>query len=87
MGSVSSSSPASPTFSRAAYLRHCVRVSLLKRWPWPLLTALLGAVAGWQLSWPLWALALLAFMGLLLSAGWIALSSWRRHAADLPPLP
>lgn len=74
------------TLSRTAYLRRCVRISLLKRWPWPLLFAALGALVGWLLNWPLWAAALLALAGLLLSATSIALSSWRRHAEDLLPL-
>ena len=85
MGSVSSS-PSPAVLSRRAYLRRCVRISLQKRWPWPLLAALLAALAGWQVHLTLWALALLALAGLLLCAGWIALSSWRRHANDLPPL-
>lgn len=79
MGSVSP-----PTPSRTAYLRRCVRISLLKRWPWPLLFAFLGGLAGWLLDWPLWSAAALALAGLLLSALSIAVSSWRRHAADLP---
>ena len=78
MGSVSPH-----TSSRTAYLRRCVRISLLKRWPWLLLFALLGALAGW--SWHgLRSAAVLGLAGLLLSALSIALSSWRRHAADLP---
>ena len=83
MGTVSPSrvSP-SPTLSRSAYLRHCVRVSLLKRWPWLLLATLIAAAVGWQLRWSLWEIAVGALAILLLGIGWIALSSWRRHAGD-----
>ena len=67
---------------RQAYLRFCMRVSLKKRLPNLLLSALLGAALGLLLTWPLWACLLAAGLGLMVSVFIVASRSWQRHRHD-----
>ncbi|GAA5504427.1 hypothetical protein Dxin01_04197 [Deinococcus xinjiangensis] len=72
----------STTQTRNAYLSHCVRISLLRRWLWLVAAAVLGVVIGVAFDLSLGFTAALA-VGLLLILGLaIGLNSWQRHSDD-----
>lgn len=59
-----------------------MRVSLRKRLPNLLLSALGSAALGFLLPWPLWAVVLAGLLGLGVSAAIVASRSWQRHRND-----
>lgn len=69
--------------SPQAYLLHCVRISLKKRWPWAAgLSAGMGLIGSLLHLNIWWIAALVVLSGTLCVAG-IAMNSWRRHRHDL----
>lgn len=74
---------ATPLFtSRTAYLRHCIRISLSRRWGLAVLALILGACLGLTLNLTTPQVAVLAvFLGLLTILA-ITLNSVYRHAKD-----
>lgn len=68
--------------NRRSYMLHCIRISLLKRWSWLVISALCGLTVAFVLnaSMPVMLTATLTLP--LLVALLIAVDSWRRHQHD-----
>lgn len=72
--------------SPQAYLIHCVRISLKKRWPWVIgVSAGMGVIGALLHLNAWWITGLTVLSGTLCIAG-IALNSWHRHRHDPQPV-